>query len=529
MGFGVLATVLALAGGGAAGAGDYPAWRGSARDGVIPDGPALTVPWPADGPAFVWKTERIPDGGRGGYGSVAVAGGRAYLYYAREYSLPIPERILGREGLRNLGWFEEELPAELARAVEEARLGEDRATRKGDDLRIWIEGWVEARVPDAKQGRRLREILADRIRRGKAAVSLEILARLETIEGRVFPTEEAIDGWFAEHGIAGDAREAIRRAIPRSVRKANDNLVCLDAATGAQRWLATWETDAGGGDASSTPCIAEGRCYVAGCDGDVTCVDAATGAQLWRCKAAEGGGTVHSSVLCVDGAAVVLAGRLVALRSDTGEVLWRQEKAGGRENSPVAWRAGGRTIVIANTGDGVKAVDLRDGTLLWSVPGGGRSTAAVAGDGMVVLSNQRDVGLSAYRLSPEMPERRWSIPDLTDGAASPIIREGRVFAVTEKKAACVDLESGSIVWEGAVRGRGHTSPILAGDTILALIGRELHAIRAGGAAFESLASFKIPACEYASPALAGGRLYLRLNDAVACYDLARGAGSGGGG
>lgn len=252
-----------------------------------------------------------------------------------------------------------------------------------------------------------------------------------------------------------------------------------------------------GGEASSTPCIAEGRCYVAGCDGDVSCVDAATGAQIWRRKAAEGGGTVHSSVLCIGGAAVVLAGQLVALRADTGDIIWRQEKVGGRENSPVAWRSGDRIAVITNTGDGVKAADLRDGALLWSVPGGGRSTAAVAGDDLVVLSSGREVGLAAYRLSFDKPEKRWSLPDVTDGAASPIIRDGRVFAVTEKG-----------------------SPVLAGDAVFALIGRELQAIRAEATAFESLGSFKIPACEFASPAIAAGRLYLRLNDSIACYELA---------
>jgi outer membrane protein assembly factor BamB len=62
-----------------AGAADWPQWRGAARDGKTPDGPALAEKWP-NGPEKVWESEPIPCERKGGFSSVVVAGNRAFVY-----------------------------------------------------------------------------------------------------------------------------------------------------------------------------------------------------------------------------------------------------------------------------------------------------------------------------------------------------------------------------------------------------------------------------------------------------------------
>lgn len=74
----VLATVLAVAAGGAGLAADWPQWLGPNRDGKSAD-TGLLDKLPADGPALVWKVESLEDIGTG-YGSPAVVGDRVYVF-----------------------------------------------------------------------------------------------------------------------------------------------------------------------------------------------------------------------------------------------------------------------------------------------------------------------------------------------------------------------------------------------------------------------------------------------------------------
>jgi outer membrane protein assembly factor BamB len=60
--------------------GNWPVWRGPSRDGVVPAGPPLARSWPADGPKKLWESERIRGEWEGGWGSVSIAQGRAYVY-----------------------------------------------------------------------------------------------------------------------------------------------------------------------------------------------------------------------------------------------------------------------------------------------------------------------------------------------------------------------------------------------------------------------------------------------------------------
>ena len=83
---------------------------------------------------------------------------------------------------------------------------------------------------------------------------------------------------------------------------------------------------------------------------------------------------------------------------------------------------------------------------------------------------------------------------------------------------------GKIAWnQGKVNGEGITSPVLADGKIYALTdrGNTLLMLRATPAKFDLLGKASVGSLQCASPAIAGGRLYLRLGDGdgIACYDL----------
>ena len=58
----------------AAGAADWPQWRGPGRNGVSPE-TGLLKQWPPEGPKLLWQRKEVGDG----YGAPAVAGNRIYL------------------------------------------------------------------------------------------------------------------------------------------------------------------------------------------------------------------------------------------------------------------------------------------------------------------------------------------------------------------------------------------------------------------------------------------------------------------
>jgi hypothetical protein len=223
------------------------------------------------------------------------------------------------------------------------------------------------------------------------------------------------------------------------------------------------------------------------------------------------------------GLAIVLADKVTALDAATGTVVWTQPKVRARTNSAVCWRAAGATYLLCNTGKDVACLDLNGGAIRWTAAGGGPSTAAVAGNHLAILTSNKDVGLIAYRISPQGAERRWNLPELTDRGASPIIHGGHVYAVASSRTVCVNIETGALAWDGKP-GRGDVcSPILADGKLIALLGgRSLALIRAVPETYELLASVRLSAARCASPALAGDKLYVRMKDGLACFDLGTG-------
>jgi outer membrane protein assembly factor BamB len=215
---------------------------------------------------------------------------------------------------------------------------------------------------------------------GEKAVPLDVLERLATVKDQPFPTAEDLEKWLGANHIAGDLKKTVLRAIPTRVERSWDTIYCFGIADGKTMWKARYDGAPGGRSASSTPCVVSGRCYAAGSDGMVYCLDAETGREAWKARPQEKGGTVHSSPLVAEGAVVILAGHLTALDAAKGTVRWRQPKVSGHENSPVSWSSGGKAFVICNTGRSVACVSLADGAIAWEAPGGGRSSAAVAGD-----------------------------------------------------------------------------------------------------------------------------------------------------
>ena len=515
---------------------DWPQWRGPHQNGIADGNEELLGSWPASGPKLLWKSPMIPGAVEGGYGSVTVAGDRCYLYVNWKTHDPITTRRLSTDALNRLGWSTLKMPEDLVKAMEEARTSPERAGLKPPEVRPWAGKWAAEHVT-GDQKAALLSVVTDRLIRGPAAIPLDVLDKLAHIKDKEFESQAALDKWFRDNGMEDKLKAEILREVSTTATRATDTILSLDRADGNIVWKRQYPGLVKQYGTSSTPCVTGGRLYVAGAE-TIYCLKADDGSEVWKvpadCNDASSASPVlvdgkamrvwglSSSPMVVDGVVAILAWELVGLDCRDGKRLWSQPKLRGNNASPVLWRKDGKPYLLCNTGTNTAAcVEPATGKILWEVPGGGGGTVALGEDAFVIYSERNQTGVVAYTLSVEKPQRLWARPSTgLERGTTPVIQGGYVYAVGGNKVFCLSMADGSTAWKRKYVCE-MSSPVLASGKVFAMVEKGNHVlmIKATGEKFELLGDAKIQTVRCSSPVVADGRLYLRLHDGVACYDL----------
>jgi outer membrane protein assembly factor BamB len=493
---------------------DWPQWRGAGQTGSAAGGAALPAAFDANGPKLLWESEAVG----GGYGSPVVAGGRVYLYYRQDYKVPVAHRVLPAKSLEKLGVYAAG-PADLVAKIEAARTGEARAKLDARGLREWTDKWLADNLSEEQRGA-AGSFAADRLQRGAAAWPLETLAKVRAAGDRKFDNPDAMEAWAKEAGLDESQKKAVLALALAEEAKAKDVVICVDAANGKTVWKAEMEGKPTGRGPASTVCVNDGKVYGSGSSAQAFCLRADSGQEVWRAPLARG--EMHSSLAVGGGRAVIGGAALVALDANSGKPLWSQPKAATGNSSPVLWDGGGRSCVVVNGRGGLVCVDANDGKVLWTAPGGGDSTPAVHGDVAVVVTSSRGgkgLGTVVYRITPGAAERVCEVP-LTARGSSPVVDGDLAYACGDGNSVCVTAPSGKTLWEMKIGKETWASPLAAGGRLFVPVGnKELWALGSAQGKAGVLAKWKIAFAECTSPALAGGKLYVRAPGALRCYEL----------
>ena len=518
-----MAIVLTIATNMAAMAGDWDQWRGPGRNGVAEQSPPLMDIWPAEGLKPEWVSET--DTG-GGHGSVVVANGRVYCLAIRGHTDLVPP-ALTRRHLSQLGWTDK-LPADLLKALEEARVSPERQALDKNNIRPWIDNWIKGHL-NAQQKKRFHSFVRARLMAGRAAIEIGTLEKLAPIADQTFPNQEAMDAWFETHGIPDTVRKAVNAKIPKKVKILDDEMLCVDARTGKTLWRKRFPNKYPNGclghgsyAASGTPCVADGRCYVVGMH-SAHCLNAATGELIWtNVVGGASGYQTHGSFAVVDGVAAV-ANKTSAIGFDarTGKRLWEQEKVKVRDSSAAVWRKDGKGYLIYQGGH---CLDAATGNILWSFDGGGgrQSSPVVEGDKLLIWAGG---GLTCYDLSIKEARRAWHVDCPVDWASSPTVYKGHVYTLCTKGSVCVELDSGAVKWRRkGLRIGSYASPVFADGKLFAQGGKgygdgSLIMLSADPAGVRVLGTARIKQVIGTSPAFSDGRLYCRCKHNIMCFDL----------
>jgi outer membrane protein assembly factor BamB len=116
--------------------------------------------------------------------------------------------------------------------------------------------------------------------------------------------------------------------------------------------------------------------------------------------------------------------------------------------------------------------------------------------------------------------------------SSPVIHEGHLYGVSDRAgvAYCIRLEDGKVIYSERSRGQPYASALAADGRIYVVTRREGTLVLAAKPAFELIAHNRLDDGGYfnASPAVAGGRLFLRSDRFLYCIGGKPAAGAGAG-
>ena len=358
---------------------------------------------------------------------------------------------------------------------------------------------------------------------------------------------------YASVSIAGDRLYTMGDG-PSTARDKDEYLLCFALSDGKPLWKtrlgAPWNKGAGNWEGSrSTPTVDGTRVYALTAHGELICLETETGRELWRRhlkkdfrgKKADGWG--YSESVLVDGERVICtpggkSNTMVALNKGTGELVWTVSRPGDRgagHASIVVSEVAGVRVYVQTTGGGALGVRAEDGKLLWSYKIG-RTTAVIPtpivrddlvfftagyGRGGALLRQVADGagGVTVreiYPLNKDLQNKHGGVLLFGDHLYGDSGSSGKPF--------CADLMTGKVLWREKGSGRGSAALTCADGHLYIRFSNGVMALaEATPGRYEESGSFRIPGKtkrpSWSHPVVCGGRLYLRENDTILCYDL----------
>jgi outer membrane protein assembly factor BamB len=339
------------------------------------------------------------------------------------------------------------------------------------------------------------------------------------------------------------------------------SIVALGQADGRAVWSArvgpTWDDQMGG--PRGTPTVDGDAVYAIGTEGDLVCVEAASGRERWRKSLPRDfGGRMmsmwkFSESPLVDGDRVVVtpggpAAYMVALDKRTGRELWRtpappsgpRGREGAGYSSVVVSSGGGVRQYVQLGGRGLLGVRASDGKLLWSYNRVANDVAniptPIVKDDLVFASTGYQAGSVLLRLvaSAGGVEARevyfLEARTLQNHHGGLVLVGDHVYGGHGHNRGfpiAVELATGKVAWGGDIRNAGSGSAAVTyadGHLYFRYQNGIVMLIEATPAAYREKGSFTIPNVSQPSwphPVITGGKLYLREQDTLYVYDVRR--------
>jgi len=319
----------------------------------------------------------------------------------------------------------------------------------------------------------------------------------------------------------------------------------LDRKTGKEIWKAGWEGamtvlpigSSMGSWIRATPAHDGEQLYVAGMRDVLVCLDAASGAERWRADFHERYGTpipelgfVCSPLVVGEAVYVQAADSVIRVNKATGQSEWRsmirEELGHGAYSSPDFGTLHGQAQLLVATIPRIAGLDPDTGRVLWNRQLDSQVLGCILAPIIYregIFTSTRASHTGYYPIAVERGEF-----NITDGwknkliayMSSPmVIGDYAYMHLQNRRLACLDLRSGEDRWITEQRFGGYCSMISREDRILALTNEgTLLLIRATPEKFDLLDERKVSEEEtWAHLAIFGNQVFIRELHAIAAY------------
>ena len=203
----------------------------------------------------------------------------------------------------------------------------------------------------------------------------------------------------------------------------------------------------------------------------------------------------------------------------TGREKWRHPRSKGVNwTSPTVVQQKGVDVALFLAPSGLTACDPSTGKILWNYTEtpGGSIASATASDDLIISPGSPLVALKSPSTGTT-PEVAWKSSKAGGTYCSPLVHEGKVYGVSAVGINCLDATSGKEIWTHRVKGPFAGSPLIA-DGKLYLVNEEglTTVLKVGGDKPEVLGNNKLGETILCTPAIAGGKIFLRSDSSLWC-------------
>jgi len=293
--------------------------------------------------------------------------------------------------------------------------------------------------------------------------------------------------------------------------------------------------------------------YVLGMRGDVSCLQVRDGKVVWhRSLKRDFGGAIptwsYRESPLVDGAQVICTpggehATLVALDKLTGKTIWQSQVPGHPQAayaSAIAIDFDGRRQYVQFTQKGLVGIAASDGKFLWRYDRpanthGINCSSPIYHDGLVFASSAYAAGGGLVKLGKDAngdvePSEVYFTRKMQNHHGGMILFDGCLYGASGGNEGgslvCLDFPTGNVLWD--TRAAGHSVPkgslAFADDRLYYRTEKGLMLlIEPSPKQYLERGRFQQPdrssQPDWTHPVIANGKLYLRDQDLLLCYDL----------